>query len=156
MMFSKNMKQKNKLVEITLELLKDEIKGDIKNALLKMHPKYSMTWVYKTPKDVLFPSVDYRTIKKAMKDAYQIAGRQYEIKNIAEGDNVVMVEMIESYPDPDTKKVYRTPLVIVLEFENNKVVTGRHYCDPWLSYAGLTPQGVAKAFKKKRKSQTLK
>ncbi len=150
------MKQKNKLVETTLSLLKDEIKGDIKNALQKMSPKYSMTWVYKTQKGVLFPSVDYRTIKKAMKDAYQISGRQYEIKNIAEGDNVVMVEMIESYPDPETKKVYRTPLVIVLEFENEKVVTGRHYCDPGLSHTELTTQGIAKAFKKKRKSQTLK
>ncbi len=150
------MKQKNKLVEITLELLKDEIKGDIKNALLKMHLKYSMTWVYKTSKGVLFPSVDYRTIKKAMKESYQIAGRQYEIKNIAEGDGVVMVEMIESYPDQDSKKIYRTPLVIVLEFEDDKVITGRHYCDPRLSYTGLTLQGVAKAFKKKRKSQTLK
>lgn len=150
------MKQKNKLIELTLSLLKDEINGDVKNALKKMHPKYSMTWVYKTTKGVLFPSVDYRTIKKEMKDAYQIAGRQYEIKNIAEGDNLVMVEMIESYPDPDTKKVYRTPLVIVLEFENSKVVTGRHYCDPMLSHVGLSAQGVSKAFKKKRKSQTLK
>lgn len=150
------MKQRNKLTEIAVELLKDEIKGDIKNALLKMHPRYSMTWVYETKKGVIFPSVDYRTIKKAMKDVYEIKGRQYEIKNTAEGDNVVMIEMIESYPDPESKKMYRTPLVIVLEFEGEKVITGRHYCDPKISYAGLTPQTLAKAFKKKRKSQTLK
>ena len=121
-----------------------------------MHPKYSKTWVYKTSKGDLFPSVDYRTIKKSMKDAYQIKGRQYEIKNIAEGDNVVFVEMIESYPDQDTKKVYRTPLVIVLEFKDGKVLVGRHYCDPSLSHAELTSKGVSTAFKKKRKSQTLK
>lgn len=156
MIFLKNMKEKNKLIETTLQLLKDEIKGDVKNALQKMHPKYSMTWVYKTSKGILFPSVDFRTIKKAMKDAYQIKGRQYEIKNIAEGDNVVMVEMIESYPDQDTKEVYRTPLVVVLEFEKGEVITGRHYCDPKLSYESLTVKGVSKAFKNKRKSQTLK
>ncbi len=45
-----------------------------------------------------------------------------------------MAEMIESYPDPKTKKVYKTPMVIVWEFKNGKIFKGRHYCDPQVSY----------------------
>lgn len=80
---------------------------------------------------------------------YKIKGRQYDIKNIAEGDNVVMVEMVESYPNPKTKKVYRTPLIIVLEMKNGKIRTGRHYCDPDVSYLNLNKTQIAKAYKKK-------
>jgi len=55
--------------------------------------------------------------------------------------------MIESYPDPETGDVYRTPLVIVLEFEGDKIKTGRHYCDPRLSFMHLTKEQTDKAFK---------
>ena len=69
------------------------------------------------------------------------------IKNIAEGTNVVMIELIESYPDTETKKVYRTPLVLVLEMKGGKIRTGRHYCDPSLSYLNLTRKQAEKAYK---------
>ena len=39
-----------------------------------------------------------------MNDIYAITGRDYDIRHITEADNVVMVELIESYPDPKTGK----------------------------------------------------
>ena len=137
----------SKNVRAVLDILKDEIRGDVQSALKKMTSDYSMTWVYKTKRGVLFPRTK-NDIKKDLAETYPIKGRKYDIKNIAEGDNVVIVEMVESYPDPETKKVYRTPLVIVLEMKGGKIRIGRHYCDPDLSYLCLTKKQVEKAFVK--------
>ncbi len=105
-----------------------------------------MTWVYRAANGELFPSTrpDFAS---ELKEAYQIQGRRYDVKNIAEGKDVVMVEIVESYPDPKTKKVYRTPLVIVLEMQNGKIRRGRHYCDPDLSYLHLTKEQVERAYR---------
>jgi len=73
-------------------------------------------------------------------DIYPISGRIYDIRNITESDNVVMVELIESYPDPDNKIIFRTPLIIVLEFQNGKIKNGRHYCDPNIHDKATTEQ----------------
>ena len=51
-----------------------------------------MTWVYKTKRE-LFPTEKIIS-GKDIEDIYKIKGRQYDIRNIAEGNNVVMVEMI--------------------------------------------------------------
>ncbi len=99
----------------------------------------------------LFPATT-NDLKGELEEVYPIKGRQYDIKNIAEGIDVVMVELIESYPDPKTKKVYRTPLVLVLEMKNGKIRTGRHYLDPKLSKKYLTPAQVKKAFKNSKGS----
>lgn len=133
-------------IKIVKEILKDEIEGNVKGAIDKSHKDYSMTWVYQTRKGDIFPS---ETIDSGedIEDIYKIKGRKYEIMNMTESDDVVMVEMIESYPDPETGDVYRTPLVIVLEFEGDKIKTGRHYCDPRLSFMHLTKEQTDKAFK---------
>lgn len=144
-------KQKySKNIRVVLAILQDEVSGKTKNALKKMTKNYSMTWVYETKNGSLFPTT---VISKStdLDDAYTITGRKYEIINITEGENVVMVELIESYPDPQTKKMYRTPLVLVLEMKQGKIETGRHYCDPRLSYRHLTPAQTKKAFGKKMK-----
>ncbi len=133
-------------VAITLAILRDEIRGDVEAALKKMDPDYSMTWVYQGYDGKLFPRVGAKAIKKSLKEVYVIKGRRYDIKHIATGGNVVMVEMVESYPDPKTKKVYRTPQVIVLEFRRGKIRRGRHYCDPRLSYMYLTEKQLKKAY----------
>jgi len=140
---------KNKLsknIKTVLEILKDEIKGDVNSAFRKLTSDYSMTWMYKSKKGKLFPKTG-KNIKKEMQEIYVIKGRKYDIKNIAEGDNVVMIEMVESYPDPKTKKVYRTPLVIVLAMKNGKIKRGRHYCDPDLSYLYLSKKQIKDAYK---------
>ncbi len=138
-------KKKSKNVKTVLDILNDEIRGDVRSALKKMAPDYSMTWVYRAKDGTLFPRTK-KNIEKELGEVYPIKGREYDIKHIAEGDGVVMVEMVESYPDSKTKKVYRTPLVIVLEMKNRKIRTGRHYLDPALSYMHLTKKQVEKAF----------
>lgn len=128
MTYSKNIKT-------VLEILQDEANGDVKSALKKMTKDYKMTWVYNT-KDELFPTTG-ENVNEELDDVYPIKGRQYDIRNIAEGDNVVMIEMIESYPDQKTGQIYRTPQVIVLEFKDGLIRTGRHFTDPDLSYMEL-------------------
>lgn len=147
-----NTKKISKNVQIVLDILQDEVNGDVASALEKMTKDYSMTWVNSSIKGKeLFPTTT-NDLKGELKDVYPIKGRQYDIRNIAEGKNLVMVELVESFPNPKTKKVYRTPLVLVLEMENGKIKTGRHYLDPRLSVKYLTKAQIRKAYKKDRGS----
>lgn len=133
-------------IETARQILADEIRGDVQAALAKMAQMYSMTWVYKAPKSGdLFP-VSRPDFEAEMKEVYAIEGRRYDIRNIAGSEEVVMVELVESYPAEDGGE-YRTPLVIVLEFgADGKILRGRHYCDPNLSYLKLSEVEVEKAF----------
>lgn len=142
------MKKKfSKNIKTILDILQDEVDGNVAAALSKITKDYTMTWV-DTGLDgkELFPTTT-RNIKKELEEVYPIRGRQYDIRNIAEGDDVLMVELVESYPDPKTKKVYRTPLVLVLEMKNGKIRTGRHYLDPTISRKHLTKKQIEKAYK---------
>lgn len=142
-------KKYSKNIQTVIDILNDEIKGDVRSALKKMTKDYTMTWVYQKKNGELFPSTK-NDLNAELEEVYLIKGREYDIKNIAEGNNIVMIELIESYPDPETKKVYRTPLVIVLEMRGGKIRTGRHYTDPKLSYLHLTKKQVEKAYKNSR------
>jgi ketosteroid isomerase-like protein len=136
----------SKNLRTVLAILEDEVRGDVNAALKKLAKGYTNTWVYKGYDGKLFPRTS-PDLRGELKDAYVIKGRTYDIKHIAEGKNLVMVELVESYPDPKTKKVYRTPLVLVLEMHAGKVRKGRHYCDPRLSLLFLTKKQVEKAFR---------
>ncbi len=136
----------SKNIEVVLEILKNEVDGDWSAALEKMSPEYSMTWMYKG-KTELFPQSKKDIEAELKEDIYPIKRRKYEIKNIAEGENVVMVELIESYPDPKSPKLYQTPLVLVLEIKEGMIRTGRHYCDPKLSHEELSEKTIADAYK---------
>lgn len=148
-------KKFSKNIRTVLAILQDEVSGDIVSALKKMTKDYTMTWV-DTGIDgkKLFPTTS-NDLTKELEEVYPIKGRQYDIKNIAEGKEVVMIELVESYPDQKTKKVYRTPLVLVLEMKNGKIRTGRHYLDPRISQKYLTKAQVKKAFKNNKGSLTL-
>jgi ketosteroid isomerase-like protein len=142
-MNNKTNEQKN--IETIHQILEDEIKGDISAAIKKMSDDYSMTWVYKRKDGVLFPTITSKQIHSAMKDVYVIKDRQYKIRHIVAENDVVMAELVESYPDPKkTDFMYRTPMVIVWEFENGKIKRGRHYCDPQLSYMNLSENDISK------------
>lgn len=134
----------NKNLETVLSILKNEVDGNVSSALQKMTADYSMTWMYKG-KDGLFPS-SKPDFASEMKDVYRTKGRKYEIKNIAEGEDVVMVELIESYPDPEAGKLHQTPLVLILEMKDGKIRAGRHYCDPRLSHEEIPPADLERAF----------
>ena len=127
---------------IALSILEDEATGNLSSALSKLHPDYLMTWMYQGK--TTFPRETFKNLDEG-KEIYEIKGRKYDIKNIAETENVVFIELVESYPDPKTKKVYRTPLVLVLEFQNSKIRRGRHYCDPKISHLHLTENRIKKA-----------
>lgn len=96
------MKKFSKNIQTVLSILKDEVKGNVKSALSKLTDDYSMTWIYQGKK-ILFPKTVKNT-KAELEKVYHIKGRKYEIFNITENKNTVMLELIESYPDPKTKK----------------------------------------------------
>ena len=127
-------------IQIVLDILKNEVDGDVKSALDKISDDYFMTWMYKKG-DKLFPSTG-KNVESEMSEIYPIKGRKYDIRNITESDNVVMVEVVESYPDPKTGKEYRTPQVLVLEMEDGKIKKGRHYCDPRTSFMHLSEKQI--------------
>ncbi len=129
-------------IELIKEILEDEIRGDVESALKKMHPNYSMTWVYKKKDGTLFPRTTSENLKRELEDVYVIKDRSYKIKHILAQDNVVIAELIESYSDQ--RKTYRTPMVIVWEFEGGLIKKGRHYCDPQLSYLDLSEEQIEK------------
>lgn len=147
-----NEDQKEKNIKTVLAILKDEVDGNIHAALEKMTGDYSMTWMYRS-RDTLFPTT--KLVKEEMKDAYHIRGRKYEIKNIAAGDSVVMVELVESYPNERIGGRYQTPLVLVLEMENGKIKTGRHYCDPQISHEILTQGELDRAYRTTATQQVI-
>jgi len=82
MTYSKNL-------QVVLDILKNEVDGDIRSALSKMTDDYSMTWMYKG-KEELFPSTG-AVMEEELEDVYHIKGRIYDIRNIAESENVVML-----------------------------------------------------------------
>lgn len=137
--------KRSKNVQTILQILHDEARGDTNAALQKMSSDYTMTWMYQSTRK-LFPTTKV-TRRSQIGDTYAIKGRKYIIKNVGEGQDVVFVELIESYPDPKTGQVYRTPLVLVLEMKGGRVRTGRHYCDPRLSYMKLTPVQLRRAYR---------
>jgi len=142
------MKKVSKNVKLVLDILRDEVNGDIVSSLQKLSDEYSMTWMYKG-KNILFPKTKNK-IKDELEEVYHIKGRVYDIVNIAESKDLVMIELIESYPYPKAKKKYRTPMVLVLELVNGKIKTGRHYTDPRLSFMNLTTSKIKKVIKKDR------
>lgn len=134
-------------IKIVFNILLDEVGGNVKNALEKMDKNYSMTWMYNSKKK-LFPVVEKQDIKKVINDVYAIKGRKYEVYNFSENESSVFVELIESYPVKN--KVYRTPLVLVIYFENGKISLGRHYCDPTIYKVSLDKKIINKAYKNQK------
>lgn len=138
--------ERSKNLQTILDTLKHEVAGDVTSTLQKITQDYSMTWMEKTSEGVLFPSTGM-SMKEELEDVYHIKNRSYDIRNIAEGEDVVMLELIESYPDPKTGQVYRTPLVLVLEMKDGKIQKGRHYCDTKLSHENLSLEQIEIALK---------
>jgi hypothetical protein len=145
---------KSKNLKVVLEILKNEVDGNAKAALTKMTSDYSMTWMYKKGRK-FFPTTT-NTMEEDLEEVYPIKGRQYDIRNIAEGKDLLMLEMIESYPDPDTGEVYRTPQIIVLEMKGGKIKTGRHYCDPKTSFGNLSIDEINSALKNAKTKKIIK
>ena len=146
------MKEFSKNIQTVLDILQDEVDGNVAVALQKMADDYTMTWV-DTGSDGKQPFRHTGTdIKKEMEEVYPIKERMYVVKNIAESDDVVMVELIESYYNPETQKIDRTPLVLVLEMKDGKIRTGRHYSDPRVSQHYLSEEEIEQAYQNSKGS----
>ncbi len=145
----------SKNIKTVLDILKNEADSNVSEALKKMCDDYSMTWMYQKVNGELFPTTG-ENVKNELDDVYPIKNREYDIRNICESEDVVMIEVIESYPDPDTGQMYRTPQVIVLEFKNGKIRTGRHYADPKLSYLELSKDQIDNALRNTNTKITIK
>lgn len=109
-----------------------------------MTSDYSMTWMYQNSRGDLFPKTT-NDLQAELEEVYVIENREYEIIHITENENIVTLEIIESYFDPQLNEHYTTPMVIVLELENGKIKTGRHYCDPKISYLQLKKEVILNA-----------
>ncbi|MCB1474841.1 MAG: hypothetical protein H6883_02645 [Rhodobiaceae bacterium] len=139
---------KNK--NIALSLLDDEASGNLTEALKKLHPKYSMTWMYVDKYGNKFP--EHRGVEEEdFEPIYDIIGREYHIKNVISNSDVVMIEVVESYPSQQSDGSYSkfvTPEVIVLEFVRGKVRRGRHYCDPRVSHLHVPEKDIMQIFER--------
>jgi ketosteroid isomerase-like protein len=152
------MNIKSTHIHIALEILKYEIEGNTTAAKKLMSNNYSQTWMYQTKKGEIFPSDESSgTEEDSMDEIYHIKGREYHIYAITESEHVVMIECIEQYPDEKTGQLYRTPEILVIEFDqNNKIFRGRHYLDPQTSYLNLSDEILDKAYKGEKPILILK
>ena len=144
------MTKKSNNIELVFEILRNEVNGNVKSAQKKMHDDFTVTYMYKNKKSELFPSFS-KPSDFDLSEIYKIKDKSYEIKNYAENNfdkyDVVFVELIERYTDPKTGKKYQTPIVIVLEIEDGKIKTNRHYCGNDLSFEDISAETINSAFK---------
>jgi hypothetical protein len=132
-------------IQTVLTILQDEIDGNVAAAMRKMTSSYTQTWMYQGGNDVLFPSVRKPSAEQ-MQEVYETEGREYHIYNITESVDTVMVECVEQYPNVQTGFLHRTPLVLIVQFDGDMIVRGRHYCDPRLSQTILTDEVLKAAY----------
>lgn len=95
-----------------------------------------------------FPSLTGEELDNLMNLAFKIEGREYEFKTVVadEETQTVIVEFIESYPDPKTGKIYRTPQISVCNIKNGKIFRTRHYMDPRLSFENIDEETMNEVF----------
>lgn len=140
------MKSKiSKNIKTVLDFLQDEVKGGV--SAKNVHKDYFLTGMYADKENKkIFPTPS----KQGRAEADLFQDRVFEVKNIAEGQNVVIVEAVQSCYVPKTKKTYRAPVVLIFEMQKGKIVTGRHYFDPFLLLKALKSSQIEKGFKKSK------
>lgn len=134
--------------EIILKLLALEVVGDHISAFNLLSDKYVMSWAYKSKST--FPSVKVdKNFNEKLAEAYSFPDRKYEIYSMIQEGDFVAAEVVESYLDNESGVFHRTPISFVWEFDDqNLVVSGKHYCDPNISSAGITDNDLFKLYKK--------
>lgn len=93
------------------------------------------------------PSVWASGARDMIDEAYQYAKREYQFVHVVvdEPKQTVIVEFVETYPDPQTGQIYRTPQVAVCEIKDGKIYRTRHYNDPRVSFANITQTEIDQA-----------
>jgi len=138
---------REELINFVLDSFAAEKDGDFEKGLSLIDDDFKVTEMFLI-NDEPFASISGEDIKESIKKVYKIEGREYIFKNIAadEEKGVVFVEFVESYPDPKTGQVYRTPQVAVVSVKDGRLYRTRHYTDPRLSFEKLSEEDVDKAF----------
>ncbi len=142
------MLDENELRDLVLASFKAEKDNDIKKNKSLLHPDFRMIDMVHIDKNRPFRTLEGNALEEQVKIAFPIMGREFVYKSLlVDVDNQkVIVEFIESYPDPATKKVYRTPQIAVCEIKDKLLHRTRHYMDPRLSYDNLSDEEIQSCF----------
>ncbi|HET8991471.1 MAG TPA: hypothetical protein VFN31_00365 [Candidatus Saccharimonadales bacterium] len=137
---------KQQLIDHTLASFSAEQDQDIKSNSELLHDSFSMTDMVLRGNEHL-PKLSGSELNQAIKEAFTIKGRQYEFINIIADEEIqtVMVEFIESYPDPETNEIYCTPQIAVCIYKDGKIYKTRHYMDPRISRKHIPIEDIRKA-----------
>ena len=133
---------KKKLIELVLTSFDSERQMDIQKGLELVSEDYKMTdMMISNDGKTLFPSISAADARAMMNEVYQIKERKYRFVNVvAEAEKgVVVVEFVETYPDPQTGQLYCTPQVAICEVVEGKIRRTRHYMDPRTTFLPETP-----------------
>jgi hypothetical protein len=136
------------LIDKTLASFKAERQHDIVGNDKLIHADFAVTDMVLTESQEVLPRLSGKKLRQTIGKAFQIGGREFIFKTIvaSESTQTVIVEFIESYPEPSTHRVYRTPQVAICEFKADKLYRTRHYMDPRLSFEYLAQAVIEKAF----------
>jgi ketosteroid isomerase-like protein len=142
------MLSKEKLIELVLTSYQAEKEGDVNENKKLLHENFEVVdMVYET-EAAFFPRLQGEQLDALMTSAFKIKGRQFEFKTVIadEQQQKVVVEFVESFPDPKTGNIYRTPQVSICIVRDGKIFRTRHYMDPRLSFAFLSTETIENAF----------
>lgn len=136
------------LSKLVIDSFLAEKERDIARNKQLIHGEFAFVDMVKDAKSQLFPRVQGGQMIDLMEQAFKIKGREFVFKTIlADSDQqIVVVEFIESYPDPKTGQVYRTPQVAICEIKDGKIFRTRHYMDPRLSFMEISQAQIEEAY----------
>ena len=125
------------LIALVISSFESERQNDIKKGLELMTEDFKMTdMMVANDGKTLFPSTTAAEARKMIDDVYQIKDRKYRFINTTADveKQIVMIEFIEWYPNPETGQMYCTPQVAICEVVGGKIRRTRHYMDPRTSF----------------------
>lgn len=135
------------LIDLVLKSFEAERLGNIAENSQILHQDFKMTDMVIGKDKKYFPSLSGDKLHDAIKLAFTIKGRKFKFSTVIadEATQTVIVEFIESYPDTETGKEYRTPQVAICQIRDGKLYRTRHYMDPRLSYEHLSESVIEEA-----------
>lgn len=136
------------LIQLVLSSFDAERQNNIEKGLELVTDDFTVTEMsLGNSGDKLFPSVTAEEVRKMIGQVYQIQERKYQFVNAMadEAKQTVMIEFVETYPDPKTGQLYRTPQVAVCELKDGRIRRTRHYNDPRVSFVDVTQEDIDKA-----------
>ncbi len=139
---------KQELIDLVLNSYDAERTNRVAKNLSLVSDNFHFTDMVVAPDKTVFPRVGGEALRKLMKEAFSIKGRQFVFKTIVadEQTQTVVIEFIESYPDPKSGQVYTTPQVSICKITDGKISSTRHYMDPRLSFMNLSNDVIEHAF----------